>query len=86
MPRAAQPFLTFATLLRGNDFLVAPEQTVAFLAAIDLLGPSGITDIRRAAHATLAPPPERRQEFDALFDAHFLGKTIDGRGTCGDRG
>ena len=32
-------------------------------------------DIRRAAHATLGPPPERRVEFDALFDAHFLGKT-----------
>ena len=54
---------------------VAPEQTAAFLAAIELLGPSGITDIRRAAHATLAPPPERRAEFDALFDAHFLGAT-----------
>jgi uncharacterized protein with von Willebrand factor type A (vWA) domain len=76
LPRAAQPFLTFATLLRSNDFLVAPEQTVAYLAAVDLLGPSGITDIRHAAHATLAPPPERRQEFDALFDAHFLGKTM----------
>ena len=75
LPRAARPFLTFATLLRSNGFIVAPEQTVAFLAAIDLLGPSGITDIRRAARATLAPPPERRPEFDALFDAHFLGKT-----------
>ena len=75
LPRATRPFVTFATLLRGNGFVVAPEQTTAFLAAIELLGPSGITDIRRAARATLAPPPERRAEFDALFDAHFLGKT-----------
>jgi uncharacterized protein with von Willebrand factor type A (vWA) domain len=73
LPRAAQPFVTFTALLRDYRFAVVPEQTVAFLAAIDLLGPSGITDIRRAAHATLAPPPERRSEFDALFDVHFLG-------------
>jgi uncharacterized protein with von Willebrand factor type A (vWA) domain len=75
LPRAAQPFVTFATLLRQYSFLVAPEQIAAFLAAIDLLGPCGIIDIRRAAHATLGPQPERRAEFDALFDAHFLGKT-----------
>src|SRR5262245_7864103 len=75
LPRATHPFVTFAAVLRDNGFMVAPEQTTAFLAAIDLLGPSGITAIRRAAHATLAPPPERRAEFDALFDAHFLGKT-----------
>lgn len=75
LPRAAQPFVAFATLLRGNDFPIATEQTVAFLAAVDVLGPSGMTDIRRAARATLAPPPERHQEFDALFDAHFLGAT-----------
>jgi uncharacterized protein with von Willebrand factor type A (vWA) domain len=76
LPRAARPFLAFAALLRSNGFMVAPEQTMAFLAAIDLLGPSGITDVRRAAHATLAPPPERRREFDELFDGHFLGTTI----------
>jgi hypothetical protein len=76
MPRAARPFVGFAALLRRNGFLVAPEQTTAFLAAIDLLGPSGIADIRRAAHATFAPPVERRAEFDALFDVHFLGDTV----------
>jgi len=31
-------------------------------------------DIRNAAFATLAPPPERRGEFDALFRAYFLGE------------
>jgi uncharacterized protein len=73
---AARPlahFLGFAARLRRAGFPVAPEQTMAWLAAIELLGPRGIGDIRRAAHATLAPQPERLAEFDALFDAHFLG-------------
>jgi hypothetical protein len=66
-------FVGFAALLRRADFAVAPEQTMAWLAAIELLGPTEIEDIRRAARATLAPPPERFADFDALFDAHFLG-------------
>ena len=74
LPRAARPFVTFPALLRANGFAVAPEQTTTFLAAIGLLGPKSIADIRRAAHATLAPPPERRAAFDALFGAHFLGE------------
>jgi uncharacterized protein len=78
LPRAARPFVTFPALLRANDFAVAPEQTTAFLAAIGLLGPKSIADIRRAAHATLAPPPERRAAFDALFGAHFLGELEHG--------
>jgi uncharacterized protein len=73
LPLASQPFVAFATLLRGNGFAVAPEQTTSFLAGIIELGPRSIDDIRRAARATLAPPIERRQEFEALFDAHFLG-------------
>ena len=66
-------FVDFTALLRRAGFAVAPEQTMAWLAAIDVLGPREIADIRRAARATLAPPPERLAEFDALFDAHFLG-------------
>jgi uncharacterized protein len=73
LPDAARPFVAFATLLRANGFAVAPEQTTTFLSAITLLGPRSLGDIRRAAHATLAPPAERCEEFDALFDAHFLG-------------
>lgn len=73
LPAATRPLVGFATLLRGNGFAVAPEQTVAFLSAVDLLGPRSIEDVRRAAAATLAPPHERRETFDALFDAHFLG-------------
>lgn len=79
LPLAAQPFVAFATLLRANGFAVAPEQTTAFLSAIVLLGPRGLHDIRSAAHALFAPPPERHDEFNALFDAHFLGAVELGR-------
>jgi uncharacterized protein len=73
MPRAARVFVSFAALLRANGFAVAPEQTTAFLSAIGLLGPRSLDDIRRAGLATLAPPPERRQTYDRLFDIHFHG-------------
>ena len=56
------PVRRFRHAAAANGFLVAPEQTAAFLAAIELLGPPGIEDIRRAAHATLAPPPDRRAD------------------------
>ncbi len=82
LPDAAAPFVAFASLLRANGFAAAPEQTTAFLAAITLLGPRSLDHIRRAAHATLAPPPERREEFDTLFDAHFLGAVELGRETA----
>jgi uncharacterized protein with von Willebrand factor type A (vWA) domain len=72
-PRAARVFISFATLLRANGFAVAPEQTTAFLAAIELLGPRDLEDIRQAGLATLAPPPERRAIYDRLFDIHFRG-------------
>ena len=72
-PRAARVFVSFVSLLRANGFAVAPEQTTAFLAAIELLGPRGLNDIRLSALATLAPPPERRTTFDRLFDLHFRG-------------
>jgi uncharacterized protein with von Willebrand factor type A (vWA) domain len=59
--------------LRANRFAVAPEQTTAFLAAIELLGPRSLEHIRQAGLATLAPPPERRATYDRLFDIHFRG-------------
>ena len=34
LPQAARIFVSFVTLLRLNGFAVAPEQTLAFLAAI----------------------------------------------------
>jgi uncharacterized protein with von Willebrand factor type A (vWA) domain len=79
LPLAAQPFVAFATLLRANGFAIAPEQTTAFLSAITLLGPRHLEHIRRAAHATFAPPPERQDEFNTLFDAHFIGVVELGR-------
>ena len=48
LPRAVRPFLNFVTLLRANDFMIAPEQTTAFLSAISLLGPRDPEDIRRS--------------------------------------
>ena len=73
LPRAISVFISFVALLRANGFAVAPEQTTAFLAAIELLGPRSIEHVRRAGLATLAPPPERRATYDRLFDLHFRG-------------
>jgi uncharacterized protein with von Willebrand factor type A (vWA) domain len=73
LPRAARAFVSFVALLRANGFAIAPEQTTAFLEAIELLGPRGPEDIRQAGLATLAPPPERRATYDLLFRIHFLG-------------
>jgi uncharacterized protein len=73
LPRAARAFVSFVALLRTNGFVVAPDQTTAFLAAIELLGPRSLEHIRRAGLATLAPPPERRATYDRLFDIHFRG-------------
>jgi hypothetical protein len=73
LPRAARVLVSFVALLRANGFAVAPEQTTAFLAAIELLGPRGLEDIHQAGLATLAPPPERRATYDRLFDIHFRG-------------
>jgi uncharacterized protein with von Willebrand factor type A (vWA) domain len=73
LPRAARVFISFVALLRANGFAVAPEQTTAFLAAVELLGPRSLDHIRRAGLATLAPPPERLATYHRLFDIHFIG-------------
>ena len=70
-PAPSRPLVDFAQFLREHGFTVAPEQIVTFLSAVALLGPRNMESIRRAAHATLAPPPDRRGEFDALFRAYF---------------
>ncbi len=76
LPPAARPFVAFPQLLRRHGFAAAPEQTFAFLQAIELLGPRSVWHLRQAAIATLAPPPDRQALFDALFDAHFLGAAL----------
>ena len=73
LPRAAAPFQGFAQHVRRHGFAAAPEQVIAFMAAIALLGPRSMEDIRQAAYATLAPPVERRAEFEELFRAWFFG-------------
>ena len=73
VPGAVRPLIGFPALLREHGFAVAPEQTVSFLQALELLGPRTIEHVRKAAVATLAPHPEQRVRFDALFDMHFLG-------------
>ena len=76
LPRALAPFLSFAQALRMGGFPAAPEQTQSFIAAVGLIGPTSFLDVRRAAHATFGPSPERREEFDALFDEIFLGRVL----------
>ncbi|MER8394717.1 VWA domain-containing protein [Mesorhizobium sp. M1340] len=73
LPRATTPFLGFGRLLRRYGFPVAPEQVSGFMQAVTLLGPRSMADIREAALATLAPPPDRRDEFEAHFRSHFYG-------------
>jgi uncharacterized protein with von Willebrand factor type A (vWA) domain len=74
LPHPARVFISFVALLRANGFAVAPEQTTAFLAAIELLGPRSLRDIRQAGLATLAPPAERQATYHRLFDIHFIGR------------
>jgi uncharacterized protein len=72
---ALAPFLAFPPALRGAGFPAAPEQTESFLAAVTLLGPRSMHDLRRAAHAIYGPGPQRAELFDDVFDAVFLGRT-----------
>ncbi|MEM6904850.1 MAG: hypothetical protein AAF568_03065, partial [Pseudomonadota bacterium] len=76
VPAAARPLVSFAPLLRANGFSVSPDQTMGFVEAVGLLGPRSMGDIRHAALALMAIPPDRRADFDQLFDAHFLGVAL----------
>ncbi|MEM0921725.1 MAG: VWA domain-containing protein, partial [Pseudomonadota bacterium] len=76
LPRAMQPLVIFASILRANGFTIAPDQTMAWIEAVGLLGPRGVTDLRRAGIATLAVPRAQQPEFNDLFDAYFLGAAL----------
>ena len=78
LPTAIEPFIDFAGMLRANGFSVAPEQTRLFIEAVGLLGPRSMQDIYQSALATLAPPIERRDEFNALYRLVFLGHSLAG--------
>ena len=60
MPAPARHLAEFPPFLRGFGFTTSPEQTVAFLAAVELLGPRGIDDVRRAAREAPGRLPCRR--------------------------
>ena len=83
LPRPLRPMLELAALLRRNGFAVSPDQTMAFIEGVGLLGPRGVTDIYRAGRATFGIPRERVPEFDALFRAVFLGMVVPAA-TAGD--
>lgn len=76
LPAAVQPFVDFPAILRQHGFVMSPDQTIDYIAAIGLLGPRDMGDIHRAGLALLAIPPERREDYDALFRAYFMGHTV----------
>ena len=76
LPKGVDPFVQFVQKLRQYEFVVAPDQTQTFIEAVGLLGPRSMRDIYRAAKATLAPPVERVDAFDALFRQVFLGQSV----------
>lgn len=76
LPKGVEPFVQFVQKLRQYEFVVAPDQTQTFIEAVGLLGPRSMRDIYRAAKATLAPPVERVDAFDALFRQVFLGQSV----------
>lgn len=76
LPGASAHLAGFARLLRTSGFAIAPEQVVAFLDAVRLLGPRSMDDIRDAAMCLLAPGPERAGDFETLFRAWFWGEYV----------
>lgn len=76
LPQPIAPMVDFAQALRGSGFAIAPDQTVGFIEAVGLLGPGDILDLHAAGLALFAIPPERRDEYDAVFRAVFLGQAI----------
>lgn len=76
MPVAAERLMLFARQLRSREFLITSDQITSFLSAVHALGPRSINDIRSAARVVFGPPPERMDEFDALFQSFFLGRVL----------
>ncbi len=84
MHPAAAHLVGFTAALRGAGFAAAPSQGADFLAAVGLLGPRSMADLRAAARAVFGPGPERRADFEAVFDAHFLGRALVAPGGASD--
>ncbi|SLN64210.1 vWA domain-containing protein [Roseisalinus antarcticus] len=79
-PAALAPFLRLPRLMRSHGFAVAPDQVAGFIAAVGALGPRDIAQVRRAALALFAVPPERMEAFDMLFRAVFYGQALQVEG------
>ena len=73
---ALQTLMALPVALRQHGMAVSPDQTIGFIEAVGVLGPHHIDDVRRAALALFAIPPERRADFDAIFNAIFYGISI----------
>ena len=78
MNRVLEPFFALAVALRQAGFAVSPDQTMGFIEAVDILGARGIHDVYQSALALFAIPPERRDEFDAIFRSIFAGQMVAG--------
>jgi uncharacterized protein len=77
LPPATRYLVGFGRLLRDCGYHLALEQVTAFLESVTLLGPRSMEDIQAAAYATLAPPPDRRAEFETLFHSYFFGDVAE---------
>jgi uncharacterized protein len=78
MPRVAGLVAAFGGVLRSHGLPSTPDQIIAFLRGVILLGPRGIRDVYHAAVASFGPEPEQRALFDRLFRAHFYGDAVEG--------
>lgn len=81
---ALQTLLALPVALRRHGMAVSPDQTIGFIEAVGVLGPNNIDDVRRAALALFAIPPQRRTDFDAIFNALFYGIGIAAQAQSSD--
>ncbi|MEM7422428.1 MAG: VWA domain-containing protein [Pseudomonadota bacterium] len=84
LPRAAQPFVAFGSVLRDNGIAVAPDQLIDWLRSLALLGPRDVEQLRISGRAVLGVHRDRWSDFDALFDAFFLGLSLPSEAPAGD--
>ena len=76
MPLPSARLMLFARFLRSHEFLVTSDQIISFLSAVEALGPRRLDDIKSAARVVFGPAPERREEFEQLFQSFFLGQVL----------
>ena len=81
---ALHSLLALSSQLRQRGFSVSPDQTMGFIEAVGILGPKSIQDVRRAALALFAIPPERIAEFDAIFLSIFYGLSVAAQAQSSD--